>query len=57
MADWSQACNAQTKRPLWQLQQANYVGSLFAVSVLLGVCALCSCCCVQNVSMLLRVDA
>ena len=35
MIDWSQACNAQLKRPLWQQQQANYGGSLFAVSILL----------------------
>jgi len=35
MVNWSQACTAQVNRPLWQLQQANYGGCLFAVSALI----------------------
>ena len=33
MFNWSQACTAQFKRPLSQLQQANYGSGIFAVSV------------------------
>ena len=33
MVDWSQLCTQQSNRPLWQLQQANYGGCIFAVSV------------------------
>jgi hypothetical protein len=29
---WSKACSAQYNRPLWQLQQADYGGIIFAVS-------------------------
>ena len=36
MVDWPLACAAQANRPLWQLQQANYGGCLFAVSALLA---------------------
>ena len=46
MVNWSQACAAQASRPLWQLQQANYGGSLFAVShFLCSKCAAAKCVC------------
>jgi hypothetical protein len=32
MVNWSNACTTQLDRPMWQLQQANYGGGLFAVS-------------------------
>ena len=32
MVNWSHACTTQLNRPMWQLQQANYGGGLFAVS-------------------------
>jgi hypothetical protein len=50
MINWSQACTAQLNRPLWQQQQANCGGCLFAVSdlrclsaLLAHASALCSC--------------
>jgi hypothetical protein len=40
MVNWSQACTTQVNRPMWQLQQANYGGCLFAVSALMRLPAL-----------------
>ncbi len=38
--DFRQACDAQLQRPLWRLQQANYGGCVFAVSVFAFACNL-----------------
>jgi hypothetical protein len=34
MINWSQLCTQQRNLPLWQKQQANYGGCIFAVSAL-----------------------
>ena len=57
---WAEACTAQDSRPLWQLQQANYGGCLFAVSAMLAVdnrdAAKCVCA-PAECARVLRADA